>query len=175
MSHSRRDFLRDSFCAAVGATAAAGVISDLSLVAAAAPQSTDYKALVCIFMFGGNDGDNTLIPYSQSDYNSYAAARSVLALPRASLLPITPATRDGRDFAFHPGIPEMQSLFAQKKLAIVANVGPLVVPVTRQQFLDESVPLPPQLFRTTISRCTGRLRGRTKRQRRAGAGGSPMR
>ena len=146
MSHSRRDFLRDSFCAAVGATTAAGVISDLSLVAAAAPQSADYRALVCIFMFGGNDGDNTLIPYSQSDYNSYAAARSVLALPRTSLLPITPATRDGRDFAFHPGIPELQSLFTQKKLAIVANVGPLVVPVTRQQFLDESVPLPPQLF-----------------------------
>ncbi|HWQ36595.1 MAG TPA: DUF1501 domain-containing protein [Blastocatellia bacterium] len=146
MSPSRRDFLRDSFCAAVGATAASGVISDLSLMAAAAPQNADYKALVCIFMFGGNDGDNTLIPYSQSDYNSYAAARSILAIPRASLLPITPATRDGRDFAFHPNIPELQSLFAQKKLAIVANVGPLVVPVTRQQYLDESVPLPPQLF-----------------------------
>jgi uncharacterized protein (DUF1501 family) len=146
MAKSRRDFLKDSFCAAVGATAASGVIGDLGMMAVAAPQSADYKALVCIFLFGGNDGDNTLIPYSQSDYNAYAAARSILALPRSSLLPITPATRDGRDFALHPGIPELQSLFAQKKLAVVANVGPLITPVTRQQFLDESVPLPPQLF-----------------------------
>ncbi|HZS09898.1 MAG TPA: DUF1501 domain-containing protein [Blastocatellia bacterium] len=146
MSQSRRGFLKNSFCAALGTTAASNLIGDLGLVAAATPQSADYKALVCVFLFGGNDGDNTLVPYSQSDYNAYATARGVLALPRSGLLPITPATRDGRDFALHPNVPELQSLFMQKKLAIVANVGPLVVPVTRQQFLDGSVPLPPQLF-----------------------------
>ncbi len=146
MSQSRRGFLKHSACAALGAASASSLLGDFSRVAAATPQSTDYKALVCVFLFGGNDGDNTLIPYSQSAYNAYAAARSVIALPRASLLPITPATRDGRDYAFHPSVPEMQSLFAQKKMAVVANVGPLIVPVTRQQFLDESVPLPPQLF-----------------------------
>ncbi len=146
MSQSRRGFLKHSVCAALGAASASSLIGDLSMVAAATPQSTDYKALVCVFLFGGNDGDNTLIPYSQSDYNAYANARGVIALSRASLLPITPTTRDGRDFAFHPSLPEMQALFAQKKLAVIANVGPLIVPVTRQQFLDESVPLPPQLF-----------------------------
>lgn len=146
MSPSRRDFLKDSLCASLGATAAAGLLSNLSLTAAATPQSGDYKALVCIFMFGGNDGDNTIIPYSQSDYTEYARARSILALPRASLLPVTPNTRDGRDFAFHPSLPELQALFAQKKLALVANVGPLLAPVTKDQYRSRSVPLPPQLF-----------------------------
>jgi uncharacterized protein (DUF1501 family) len=132
----------------LGATAAAGVIGDLGMMAAAAPavQSGDYKALICVFLFGGNDASNTLIPYSQSDYNSYATARSILTIPRTQLLPITPATTDGRDFALHPSLPELQTLFAQKKLAVVANVGPLLAPTTRQQYLNESVPLPPQLF-----------------------------
>lgn len=146
MSPSRRDFLKDSLCASLGATAAAGLLSNLSLTAAATPQSGDYKALVCIFMFGGNDGDNTIIPYSQSDYTEYARARSILALPRASLLPVTPGTSDGRDFAFHPSLPELQALFAQKKLALVANVGPLLAPITKDQYRSRSVPLPPQLF-----------------------------
>ena len=107
---------------------------------------TDYKALVCIFLYGGNDGDNTLIPRSQSHYNAYAATRGVLAIPRDQLLPITPATTDGRDWGFHPSWPGMQTLFAQKKLAVVANTGILLAPTTRDQFLQESVPLPPQLF-----------------------------
>jgi uncharacterized protein (DUF1501 family) len=147
MSQSRRSFLKNS-CQLLGATAAAGVIGDLGMMAAAAPavQSGDYKALICVFLFGGNDASNTLIPYSQSDYNSYATARSILTIPRTQLLPITPATTDGRDFALHPSLPELQTLFAQKKLAVVANVGPLLAPTTRQQYLNESVPLPPQLF-----------------------------
>lgn len=147
MSQSRRSFLKNS-CQMLGATAAAGVIGDLGMMAAAAPavQSGDYKALICVFLFGGNDASNTLIPYSQSDYNSYATARSILTIPRTQLLPITPATTDGRDFALHPSLPELQTLFAQKKLAVVANVGPLLAPTTRQQYLNESVPLPPQLF-----------------------------
>lgn len=150
MTTSRRNFLQHSLCATFGATSAASLLGNLSLTAAAASptalQSNDYRALVCVFLFGGNDGDNTLVPYSQSNYNEYARARSNLALPRTSLLPITPTTSDGRDFSFHPSLAEMQSLFAQKKLAVIANVGPLVVPTTRDQFLRESVPLPPQLF-----------------------------
>ncbi|HYE72176.1 MAG TPA: DUF1501 domain-containing protein [Blastocatellia bacterium] len=143
---SRRQFLKDSFCAAIGAASAASLIGDLTGVAALTPQSSDYKALVCVFLFGGNDSSNTLVPYSQSDYNAYASARGILALPRNTLLPITPETSDGRSFALHPSLPELQSLFAQKKLGIVANVGPLLAPTTRQQYLNESVPLPPQLF-----------------------------
>ncbi len=149
MSFSRRNFLKHSLCAGLGATSAASLFQHLTLSAAAAApamQANDFKALVCVFLFGGNDGDNTIIPYSQNDYNAYAAARTILALPRTDLLPITPMTSDGRAFALHPSLPELQSWFAQKKLAIVANVGPLLAPTTRTQYQQKSVPLPPQLF-----------------------------
>ena len=149
MPQSRRNFLQESLCAA-GAVAASSWLNDLSNVAAATPtswaQANDYKAMVCVFLFGGNDGDNTVIPYSTADYNAYATARSTLAIPRAQLLPITPAKTDGRDWSLHPSLPELQTLFAQKKLAVVANTGVLLAPTTRQQYLNESVPLPPQLF-----------------------------
>jgi uncharacterized protein (DUF1501 family) len=148
MSQSRRKFLKHSLCASLGATSAASLFTPLALSAGTIPtaQASDFKALVCVFLFGGNDGDNTIIPYSQSDYNAYAAARTILALPRTELLPITPATSDGRAFALHPACTELQSLFAQKKLAILANVGPLLAPTTRAQYQQKSVPLPPQLF-----------------------------
>jgi uncharacterized protein (DUF1501 family) len=146
MPSSRRDFLRRSLCAGIGAAGASSLIGDLTHVAALTPQSSDYKALVCVFLFGGNDASNTLVPYSQTDYTAYARARGNLALARDTLLPVTPLTRDGRDFALHASLTEMQALFAQRKLAIVSNVGPLLAPTTRQQYLNESVPLPPQLF-----------------------------
>jgi uncharacterized protein (DUF1501 family) len=143
---SRREFLRHSLCAAAGASSASSLIGSLTGVAALTPQSSDYKALVCVFLFGGNDASNTLVPYSQTDYSAYATARRNLALARETLLPITPATGDGRDFALHASLTEVRSLFAAKKLALVSNVGPLLAPTTRQQYLSESVPLPPQLF-----------------------------
>ncbi len=151
MSSSRRNFLKHSLCASLGASSAASLLSHLTLSAATLPatQAGDFKALVCVFLGGGNDGDNTLIPYSQSDYNAYAAARTTLALPRANLLPISPTTTDGRAFALHPSVSELQTLFAQKKLAIVSNAGPLVAPTTRTQFLQKSVPLPPHLYSHT--------------------------
>src|SRR5262249_2368227 len=134
MPQSRRNFLQGSLCAA-GAVAASSLLNDLSNVAAAAPtswtQADDYKALVCVFLFGGNDGDNTLIPYSTTDYNAYATARSTLAIPRVQLLPIAPTHTDGRDWSLHPSLPELQSLFGLKNLAIVANTGGLLAPTTR--------------------------------------------
>jgi uncharacterized protein (DUF1501 family) len=148
MTVSRRNFLQHSISAGLGATSALKLLGNLTTNAAAVPttQMGDYKALVCIFLFGGNDGANTLIPYSQNDYNAYAAARTNLALSRAELLPISPATNDGRSFALHSNLVEMQTLFAQKKLALIANVGPLLAPTTRAQYQQRSVPLPPQLF-----------------------------
>lgn len=145
----RRRFLQESACATLGAVSAASMIGDLSnVVAAASPTAmqSDYKALVCVFMFGGNDGDNTLIPYGQNEYNAYARARTILAIPRAQLLPVTPATSDGRAWSLHPSWPEMKQLFEQKRLAIVSNVGPLLAPTTRDQIAKGTVALPPQLF-----------------------------
>ncbi|HEX4945425.1 MAG TPA: DUF1501 domain-containing protein [Blastocatellia bacterium] len=148
MSSSRRNFLKQSLCAGLSASSAASILGSLTMTAAAVPavQTSDFKALVCVFLGGGNDGDNTLIPYGQTEYNAYAAARTAIALPRANLLPITPLTSDGRSFALHPSVSELQTLFGQKKLAVVANVGPLLAPTTRTQFMQKSVPLPPQLY-----------------------------
>ncbi|MFN0120308.1 MAG: DUF1501 domain-containing protein [Blastocatellia bacterium] len=145
MAYTRRKFIRESACAA-GAASLLGTLNHTAAAVSPAAQTGDYKALVCVFLFGGNDGDNTLIPYGQTAYNEYAKARSILAIPRASLLPIRPRTSDGREWALHPGVPEMQSLFTQGKLAILANCGTLLAPTTRDQFLKETVPLPPQLF-----------------------------
>ncbi len=139
-SQSRRSFIKNSL-------GAAALLRSLANVAAAAAQSDDYKALVCVFLYGGNDGDNTLIPYGTREYNAYASARtSVLAVPRAQLLPIAPANSDGREFALHPSLPELQTLFTKKRLALIANVGVLLAPTTREQIINQSVPLPPQLF-----------------------------
>lgn len=147
MAFTRRNFLRHSLCATVGATAGASTLWDLRKVAAAAAsQNGDYKALVCIFLYGGNDGNNTLVPRDQTTYNQYAAARGNLALSRAALLPITPLTSDGHDYGLHPNLTGVQQLFNQRKLAFVANVGPLVAPINRQQYLAQSVPMPTQLF-----------------------------
>jgi len=144
----RRNFLQNSLCAlgAAGASATLGGLNRIAAATSPTAMQSDYKALVCVFLYGGNDGDNTLIPRSQSEYNAYAATRRILAVPRDQLLPITPTATDGRDWGFHPSWPGMQTLFAQKKLAIVANTGILLAPTSRDQFLRESVPLPPQLF-----------------------------
>jgi uncharacterized protein (DUF1501 family) len=122
-------------------------VFDLRRVAAAATLPGDYKALVCVFLFGGNDSNNLLVPVDTTDYNSYAAVRQGLALPQASLLQINPLSGgDGRVFGLHPSATGLQTLFGQQKLAILANVGPLVAPVTRSDYLNHTAALPPQLF-----------------------------
>ena len=154
MTTSRRQFLRHSVCAAVGSTSIVRTLFDLGNINAAAaatlpprPRAAgDYKALVCLFLYGGNDSNNLLVPRTGIDYAGYAAGRSALALPQASLLPITPTTSDGRTWGLHPSLTGLQGLFAQHRMAILANAGPLVAPLTRGQFLNGSVAAPPQLF-----------------------------
>jgi len=156
MTFTRRDFLRATTCAAVGTTSIVRTLFDLGSIAAAAERpgrshgantaAGDYKALVCVFLYGGNDGNNLLVPRSGADYTQYAAGRGGLALPQGSLLPITPITNDGRAWGLHPKMTGLQGLFAQHRMAILANVGPLVAPLTRDQFLNGTVAAPPQLF-----------------------------
>jgi uncharacterized protein (DUF1501 family) len=131
----RRAFLRS-----VGAMSAFGLASRLDLVnfiaEAGAQSAPDYKALVCVFMFGGNDGNNTVIPIDAAGYGQYAAARpasSGINLAQASLLPIQPVNL-GTPFGLHPALSELQALFAQKKMAILANVGTLLQPTTQSQY-----------------------------------------
>ncbi len=143
---SRRNFFRHACCAAVGSTgilsslaqlraigAVAGDSSDLGRSTAAA--DSDYKALVCLFLQGGNDATNLIIPSDGSNYTAYAAARADLAQPQSSLLSISPkGYRDGRNYGLNQAVPELRDLFAQGKVAFLANVGTLVQPTTLAQY-----------------------------------------
>ncbi|MEQ1579033.1 MAG: DUF1501 domain-containing protein [Steroidobacteraceae bacterium] len=107
---------------------------------------TDYKALVCVFLFGGNDSFNVVVPRSTAEYATYAASRQNLAIAQDQLIPINPLVPDGAAYGFHPSMGGLADLFERSRCAVVANVGPLLAPTTKTQYLDKSVPLPPQLF-----------------------------
>src|SRR5437660_10808521 len=132
---SRRAFLHN--LAALSSMGLATRLDLLSLVASAnAQQANDYKALVCVFMFGGNDGNNTLIPLDAAGYGQSATTRpaaSGINLPQASLLPIQPSNA-GTPFGLHPALPELQTLFSNGKMAVLANVGTLVQPISKAQY-----------------------------------------
>jgi len=154
MAHSRRDFLRRTTCAALSAAAAQATIRRLGLVNLYARPTTpsDYRALVCIFLDGGNDSNNMIVPSDSAHYNEYLAARplsSGIGLDAATLQQIgTPPSFNGtgRTFGLHPSMPELQSLYLQNRLAVVCNVGPLVEPLTQQEYVDGTKPTPYSLF-----------------------------
>ena len=106
----------------------------------------DYKALVCIFLHGGNDGFNMIVPTSDFDYSEYAASRQNLAIPRADLLAISPASFGNSQYGMHPQTTELQQLFQQGKVAVMSNVGNLIEPVTKAQLQDPNTLRPKQLF-----------------------------
>jgi len=137
-NRSRRAFLER--CTALGAgQLAARLVPMASLAtagAAAAQSSQDYKALVCVFLFGGVDGNNLVIPVDTAGYAQYAAVRPVasnLNLAQSELLPVQPASL-ATPYGLHPKLVELQTLFAQKKLAIIANVGTLTAPTTKATY-----------------------------------------
>src|SRR6185503_5688458 len=143
MATSRRNFLRTSACA-LGGMALASSLDSFGLVHALTPQAaTDYRALVCIFFNGGNDGNNTVVDLNQ--YSQYANARgSDLAIPQANLLPVSPA--GGGSYGFHPNLTQLRDLFNQQKLAVISNVGPLVEPLTKTTYQNGTGKKPLQLF-----------------------------
>jgi uncharacterized protein (DUF1501 family) len=145
---TRRQFLRQAACAALGTVGISGMMRDLRLINSAAAQNTftDYKALVCIFLTGGNDSNNLVVPTDATGYANYAAIRQNLALPQTSLLGISPTNSDGHTYGFHPNCPELQTLFGEGKLALLYNAGVLVYPTTRAQYLANLVPKPSSLF-----------------------------
>ena len=146
---SRREFIRRAACAAVGTAAMTSAIRDLRFMNAAVAQSniTDYKALVCIFLQGGNDSNNLIIPTSAAQYTYYNTTRTpVLAIPQSAILPVSSLDPDGNTYGLHPSCPELQQLFGEGKLAFLFNTGTLVYPLTLTQYSQNSVPRPPQLF-----------------------------
>ncbi len=152
---TRRTFVGQC-CAGVGAMGMLSTLAQLRLMGATADSSgpkdpitgrtDDYRALVCLFLAGGNDANNLIVPTDATSYAAYAKGRGALALPQSSLLGLNPRTTDGRSFGLHPAMPELRDLFASGKLAVMANVGTLAVPTTKAQFTSKSVPLPNSLF-----------------------------
>jgi uncharacterized protein (DUF1501 family) len=112
--------------------------------------ATDYKALVCVFLYGGCDHANTLTPFDQPTYDLYLNARPVLAYPRDSLQAtlLTPdvALPNGRQYALAPALAPLSGVFDAGDLAVMLNVGTLVEPTTKAQYQAQSVRLPPKLF-----------------------------
>lgn len=143
---TRRDFFRQSACSAVGFSALTTAIMDLYAVNAAAQGADDYKALICVFLAGGNDASNMFVPRTGTPYNDYATLRGALALPNTDLLPLNPQNPDGVDYGLHPSMTGMQTLFHEGRVAILRNVGTLVGPTTRAQYLQGGAYRPPQLF-----------------------------
>ena len=138
----RRHFLRNT-----GALCGAAALGQLGLFASrgAAASPLDYKAIVCVYLNGGNDSNNMIVPIDTAGYADYATNRAALALPRASLLPLAEAGGVLR-FGLHAALPGMQSLWNAGHLGVVANVGTLLQPLTQAQYLGSATPRPDCLF-----------------------------
>jgi uncharacterized protein (DUF1501 family) len=164
MDRNRREFLKKTGCA-LSMTALATQMRHFGLMSAFAQNTdkttavpNDYRALVCIFMLGGNDGNNTVIPLHSdanlSNYANYFAARNPqgLAIPQNAILPFSVPRMNNLVYGFHPAFGAgdnnngLYELWGMNKLAVAANVGTLALPTTRTQFMDFSHPKPYALY-----------------------------
>jgi uncharacterized protein (DUF1501 family) len=137
---SRRGFIRAG-AASVGTLA----LRPFGLLPAMAQSSADYRALVCVFLYGGNDSNNTIVPMDDTNFKAYTSIRGSLALTAAELTPAVNSLSNA-PFAFHGKLAEMASLFSSKELAVVANTGSLVQPLTRVQYQGAQGVIPLNLF-----------------------------
>ncbi len=155
---TRRNFLCRSACATLGVTSVVNTLAHLRLVQSAMAQSapTDYKAIVCLFLYGGNDSNNMLVPLNGAARTNYDTARPSthpIHISPTAALPLSAPTggfgqANATGFGVHPNMTHTQSLFNSGDLGFVANVGTLVQPITRSQYIavPRSIPVPPQLF-----------------------------
>ncbi|HSC68137.1 MAG TPA: DUF1501 domain-containing protein [Cellvibrio sp.] len=146
ITHNRRHFLKQAASIALGSSAAYTTSAGLQLANALVDPAGSYKALVCIFLFGGNDAFNMLVPTGDDEYAAYKASRQTLAIEQDKLLPLTNISGTGVQLGFHSAMPQAQQLFNSGKLALLANVGALVEPVSKTTYQGKKVLLPPQLF-----------------------------
>ncbi len=146
---TRRDFGRHCVAMAGGSVSSAWLQLEMTQALVAAEPAGGYRAMVCLFLGGGNDSFNMLIPRDTVGYADYSSARGGennggLAIPKAQLLPISDA--GGREFGLHPSMTMLRSLYTQGKAAFVANVGSLVQPIDKAAYLANDNRLPLGLF-----------------------------
>lgn len=148
-SATRRQFLKTAAAAGVVGAATNPWLQMQAMAQTASADATDYKAMICLFLYGGNDGNNLLLPYETADYALYAKARSNLAIARNEQSFIMPSNTDvslGKRYALHPALTRVKALFETRQMALLANTGPLIMPTSKEQYNKRSVPLPPNLF-----------------------------
>jgi len=146
ITHTRRHFLKQAASIALGTSAAYTSTAGLQLANALVQSDDSYKALVCIFLFGGNDAFNMLVPTGDAEYTTYKASRQTLAIEKNALLPLSNQNDAGVALGVHPNMPHAQQLFNSGKLALLTNVGALVEPVSKANYQSNKSLLPPQLF-----------------------------
>ena len=139
MGVNRRSFIKYASLAAAGNAAALRPFGALNALAQGA---SSYKALVCVFLFGGNDANNTLIQFDTTGYASYSTIRGPLALPQNTLIQLAQAP----NFALNSNQPDIAKLFDSKNAALVTNVGTLVTPLTKAQYQATGSVVPTNLF-----------------------------
>lgn len=143
---TRRTFLK-KLALGIGSSSILATQGKLQLIQSAMAADSDYsnltdhKSLVCVFLFGGNDAFNMMVPYEQSAYAQYAQTRTSMAIPQGSLLALK-----GDEQAFHPSMPDLRDLYNTDKLAVATNIGAIIEPTTRASYKNETVQLPADLF-----------------------------
>lgn len=136
---SRRNFIRIST-----ASLSTLALRRFAEIPALAQTASDYRALVCVFLYGGNDSNNTILPTDDASFKAYTAARGTLALQSDSLTQVQSVS--GAPYGFFSLLSEVASMFSSKELAVVANVGSLVQPLTQAQYQSQQAPIPSNLF-----------------------------
>ena len=172
-SASRRAFLQRASALSLAGVATPWAVNLAVIGEAAASTAADYKALVCVFLYGGNDYGNTLVPYDAASYALYQGIRPTLAYARSSLdataLNASVALPDGRQYALAPQLASLLPIWNAGKMAALLNIGTLIQPTSKAQYSAKSVPLPPSSSRTTTSSRSG-SRACRRARRRDGAG-----
>ncbi len=138
--------MKRSVAGLLAGSGGAAVLNSLNITNALAQQGGEYRALVCLFLYGGNDSFNMFVPRSPDQYTAYREARRNLAVDSGQLLGVNAVGSDGSQYGFHPSMPDVRNLFNNGKVAVLGNVGPLIVPTSRDDFVQSRVPLPPRLF-----------------------------
>ncbi len=141
-NQQRRKFIKMAMIGGASTVLATQNKLNLMSSALASEYSTinDYKSLVCIYLRGGNDAFNMIVPLIGSEYTNYQKARQNLAIPKNNLLPVA-----NGQHGFHPSMPLIRDLYNQQQLAVVANTGVLFRPTTLDSFRNKNL-IPPDLF-----------------------------